>query len=558
MFENKQKGWHGCYSRIGKISVEQFTEIIKKDEIFKRLDKKIKVKDFFSPDKEINKLDYIGDDIKVFQIYENELKGFSKDNNEQLQNLKNKNLNTENNNKTQTQNIKKKKFNDMNIYQNKKKLKDIGSEPTLGYNPKYDLIFAKTVWGSNWKKMKGRKYPKITIDNRDYLYNEKNSFLNGSGEFKCRVNMDKNTQRGEFIDLKDIRIRSDKGYINNKKNRTKSKIKMKPFKNLKDLNDKSEEKKKSNFKKNLTSKISESDIPNYDSPIISSEHSTFKKENSSNKTKTLSFRYNNYKSTKNIKSKINILNNYNRYKNGRKQEKSLQPSFSEPKISGPDFKKNISRKYLEKLRTLHQTTFLISHFSPNYKAVTEKHGSNIKYIDEKHKNKSKKKLFIGIEPNFNYDANKDIDKYNNHKSTKVPNFKLMTSRYSKNGNNTLPCYMQNIFQRGSKENINEKMLELNMYCNKDLRSSKSTFFPKKSFNNIINLNLINSPIFKNKMKNDEIQEKIDMIKNELNFNHKDYEQLIKEGALHRFDGVTYKSIPRQKNVNINYLLYKAK
>ena len=570
MFENKQKGWHGAYSRIGKNSAEQFTEIMKKDEIFNRLTKTIKVKDFFSPDKEINKLDYLEDNIKVFQAYENELKGFSKDNNNVTDYYKRKNLNLETeNNKTEVQvpKINKLKYHDIHIYNNKKrKIKRISSIPTFSYNPKYDLVFAKTTLGPYWKKMKGRKYPKIIIDERDYLYDEKYNFLNEKGEFKCRVNMDKNTQRGEFIDLKDIRIRSDKGYTSNRSNNKRSKIKLSLFKNLENIKVKSLDKRKINFNIIPTPKISESQrqMQNNDSPLFSRENSTKMIEKSQNsnlssnksKSKTLSyFRNRNYKSTKNLKNKTISLTNNNLNINDN-QERILKSSLSSPKIKGPDFKKNITRKYLDKLRTLHLTTFLISHVSPNYKAVMEKFGSNVKYIDEKHKNRNKIKIFIGMEPNFNYDANKDIDKYNNHINTKVPNFKLMTSRYSKKGNNDLPCYMQNIYQRGNQQNINEKILELNMYSNRDLRSSKSTFFPKKSFNNIINLNLINSAMFKNKIKSDEVKEKINMIKNEINFNHKDYEQLIKEGALNRFDGVTYKSIPRKNDFNMNNILSK--
>ena len=236
MFENNQKGWHGSYSRTGKNSVEQFTEIIKKDEIFERLNKKVKIKDFFSPDKEINKLDYIEDNLKVFQKYENDLKGISKENNIKIQNQNNNNINieTENNDKKNILKHNKFKYHDIHIYNDKmRKLNRIVSIPAFRYNPKYDLIFTKTIWGPQWNKMKGRKYPKIIIDNRDYLYNEKNNFLNESGEFKCRVNMDKNTKRGEFLDLKDIRIRSDKAFTHEKKNKMKSNLKLKLFKLLK-------------------------------------------------------------------------------------------------------------------------------------------------------------------------------------------------------------------------------------------------------------------------------------------------------------------------------------
>jgi hypothetical protein len=73
MLENRQKGWYGCYSKIGKISAEQFIEIMRKDEIFEKANKTIKIRDFFAPDKKINKLNYIEDDIKVFQNYRNEI-----------------------------------------------------------------------------------------------------------------------------------------------------------------------------------------------------------------------------------------------------------------------------------------------------------------------------------------------------------------------------------------------------------------------------------------------------------------------------------------------------
>lgn len=566
MLENTQKDWHGCYSRIGKNSIEQFTEIMNKDEIFKRAFKTVKVKDFFSPDKEINKLDYLEDNLKVFQKYENEIKKLLKDNNNEIKNTSNK-LDTENNKKVSKHN--KFKYHDLHIYNDKiKKLKRIDSIPNFVYKPKYDLIFSKTVWGLQWKKMKGRQYPKINIDNRKYLYDEKKTFLNESGEFKCRVNMDKSTKRGDFLDLKNIRIRSDKAYNKEKKNKkNKCKIKMKLIKSIKNFNfnNNSIEKNNKNFKSLSTAKNSETDINNVDSPLILTEHLNKingkpKSKYLSNKNKILSyFGHKSFKNRKNLKNKENISTNrdINIKTIDKNNQKYLKPAFSAPKIRGPDFKKNITRKYLEKLRNLHLTTFLISNFDPNYSLIKENHSSYVKYIDENKKNKNRKKIFVGMEPNFNYDANKDLDKYNNHMGTKAPIFNLMSSRYSKKNFNLLPCYMQNLFQRGNQENLNEKMLELNMYSNRGLSSSKSSFFPKKSFNNIINLNLINSSIFRNNIKNDEVKEKIELIKNEINFNHKGYEELIKEGALKRFDGVTFKTINRKKdNLKMIDLLYK--
>ena len=47
MFENSKKGWHGAYSISGKITAEHFDEILRKEEIINRQDKKFIIKDFF-------------------------------------------------------------------------------------------------------------------------------------------------------------------------------------------------------------------------------------------------------------------------------------------------------------------------------------------------------------------------------------------------------------------------------------------------------------------------------------------------------------------------------
>ena len=550
MLENNQKGWHGCFSRIGKNSAEQFTEIIKKDEIFNRLYKTVKVKDIFSPDKKKTNLELIEDSLKVFQIYQRNLNEKLKINkkNEKKKDKKKKELFIKNI-------LKNSKFKYHNIHilnDKKKKLKVTPSIPLIEYNPNYNYIYNRSLSGPEWKNIRGRIYPKTIIDKRDF-FSEKNNLINKSGEFKCLVNMDKTTKRGEFIDLKDVRIRNDKAFIQEKKHKNKKK---KPNLKLKDLlnYDKKEIRINDNLRTLLVNK--NEDISYYqdiNSPL-------FNKDDINNNfllNNRISSSFNIRKNEKINKEKESFKSKtLNR--NNEIESKIIKPSFSEKKLKGHDFKKDTSREYLEKLRDSKSSKFLISYLTPNYSLVTENIGSNVKYISDKKKyNKYKKNLFIGIEPNPLFDPDKIIDKYNNHKSIKVPDFKLMSSRYSKKNKKILPCYMQRIFQRGIEENINEKTLELNDYSNGYLRSSKSTFFPKKSFNNIINLNLINATYFKNKIKSDEIKEKINMIKNEISFNHKGYEELIKEGALKRFDGVTYKSNKIKSNININDLLYKS-
>ena len=529
MIENNQKGWHGCYSRYGKNSAEQFNEIMKKDKILKESNKKYKIKDIFHPDKKINKLDYIQDSLKVFQIYQNSI-------NEEVINKK---IHEKKKNKIEFFNkniFKNKKFKYHNkhiLNDKKKKLKGTISIPNIGYNPKYTLIYNKTLSGPQWKNISGRIYPKKEIDTRDFLFNE-NNMTNNSGEFKCLVNMNKTTKRGEFINLKDVRIRNDKPFIKDKKSKTKL---MK--------NSKAKTPYKASKMKNFL------ELPNFDSSSDENMHkNNINKRHiiSSYQNKTSTSFFHRNKSRENHQSKISNSDH----------ERVIKSSFSEKKIISHDFRKDTSREYMERIRNKNQPKFLISYLTPNYSCVLEKSISNIRFSDDKdkHHNKYKKKIFIGIEPNFLFDPNKVIEKYNNHKSVKAPNFNLMSSRRLKNNNN-LPCYMNIISQRGSNENINEKTLELNGYSNGYLRPSKSYFFPKKSYNNIINLNLINSNVFQNKIKNDEVNEKINIIKNEINFNYKGYEDLIKEGALKRFDGVTYKSYKHNNNAKIKDLLYNS-
>jgi hypothetical protein len=99
----------------------------------------------------------------------------------------------------------------------------------MEYNPKYTLIYNKSLSGPQWNTIKGRKKPKIEIDERDFICvdKHKNNFINNFGESKCLVNMNKYTQRGNFIDLKDIRLRNDKPFIKEKKfhkKKTKTKL----------------------------------------------------------------------------------------------------------------------------------------------------------------------------------------------------------------------------------------------------------------------------------------------------------------------------------------------
>lgn len=81
-----------------------------------------------------------------------------------------------------------------------------------------------------------------------------------------------------------------------------------------------------------------------------------------------------------------------------------------------------------------------------------------------------------------------------------------------------------------------------------------SFWPKKSYNKIINLNLLNSQKFiENLISKNELTSKdnslTQYIDKSLKFYNKNFEDLLKESLLTKFDGVTYKSIQRKSKLN---------
>lgn len=83
-------------------------------------------------------------------------------------------------------------------------------------------------------------------------------------------------------------------------------------------------------------------------------------------------------------------------------------------------------------------------------------------------------------------------------------------------------------------------------ANDYLRPAFSSFY-KNSFNNYINLKLLNT-IYFDKNGNNKIKKSINKIKNNMAFNEKTYKQLIKENELNKLDGITFKTFKR-KNKN---------
>lgn len=95
---------------------------------------------------------------------------------------------------------------------------------------------------------------------------------------------------------------------------------------------------------------------------------------------------------------------------------------------------------------------------------------------------------------FNFDPYKILNNVIDDKRLITPNFDRMNSRPDNDG--PLPLYMKNIHSRQASQVLNDKTLKLNNFSEGKFLHSISSFFPKKSYNKIINLNLLNSEKFK--------------------------------------------------------------
>ena len=245
---------------------------------------------------------------------------------------------------------------------------------------------------------------------------------------------------------------------------------------------------------------------------------------------------------------IDIFNNFYQRRMKKRKPKNTRLNLRgkrmnstqslKPRIRAPDFSKSLSRESLER-KDKSQTA--IPYLIPSYTQVRERPIMMVSYNKrQKVKNFSSKSSDIkGINYSFYFDADKCFNKINNHSTIHVPDFRLMSSRPI--DENPLPSYMKKIIDRTG---LCEYSLNMNNYKNRDFGNIKTSFFPKKSYNKIINLNLLRSKKFfgniifgerKKKFKNrNPLMEKI------IRFYNKNYEDILKERDLDKFDSVTYR------------------
>lgn len=216
------------------------------------------------------------------------------------------------------------------------------------------------------------------------------------------------------------------------------------------------------------------------------------------------------------------------------------------RIKGPDFDKTISREYYEHL--LDHGASLIPFSLPNFKQVRERPLTMVVY-ERPIYTKNKHAPLAAITPDMYNDIYKYLEYTNNHTRCVPPNFDKMKARPS-DDNSPLPVYMKGTVSRGACETVNETSLKMNNFAEGKFLSSYTSFWPKKSFNKIVNLNLLKSDAFLAYLLSNKEDSKNanNYIAKSMKFYHKNYEDLIKEGILSKFDNVTFKTIkPEIKN-----------
>ena len=580
MLENEAKGWYGSYSLIGRSMVERFQILLKKDEILSNKIKKIALRDFFADDDyllaEKNNNNKKGKKHKKIEIdifsesFDKKKKEKTKKKIDEKK-IKQTDLCTA----TPKYDLKEKykyhqthhgEFNNKLIRIQQNEIKTLAS-----YNPKMDFIWKKIITGPQWKLLKGRRimYKSNNINIDKSLNGKKNNHLNNNkglvadnNSKKCD-SMDKQTKRGYLPTSYDLRIRTDKAFI--------QKIDLKKVKNKSNNNiiNNSEENFYNNDKKNNLNKNLNIIVPFKDKISMTPNKSKYANTLVNNNNKYISTYTNNFHSTQTKKVlnsenfSRNTNNNLNKINgdesNLKKKLENKNINYTTPikkekdkKILNHtiDFSKGLSRP---PNIFFSQKQIQITHpFSnPSYKLIEPRSLTMVSY-SKKTKGKTTPKKFKGVDPHFFFDADKVINKINNHKEVNAPNFNIMAGRSVDDG--PLPSFMVKLCDRKSLEIITDKGLKMNNYANIDFQSNYSTFHPKKSFNKCINYTLY-------KKEREKVEEELKKINKEIYGDNK-LERMIEKYAddnknkdnyndNNNFDFITLKTFKRSKNDSEN-------
>ena len=432
------------------------------------------------------------------------------------------------------------------------------------------------------------------LEHEDPLKNIKNVFLD----------LDKQTMRGDAIKFTNVRIQTARPFhktkeknkqketdkdIKRKKHRNKTRIKTGTIRNankklsleLADINLSNENRNKLNKinNKHITTDITEDTNKNIiNTPSNNKSKSIYEERKDTEKiikTKSKDYlenesssesedSYHKYKShyakqlkINNIKTEANeypenIENlqskNYPIIKTENNVSNILNKDNQRPKtskIKAIEFGKIIPREYYDNLSDNGIT--LIPFAVNNYKQVRERALTMVNYNTKK---AFKKKLdfFKGIDFEQYMDTPVNYIEHKNY----VPMFNKMHTRPIDDGDQ-LPVHMKGIVSRNICDMTSNVSLKMNSFMDGKTRGNYNTCLPKKSFNKVVNLNLMNYQ---------ELKKYIAMNKNlifggddnyiikSIKFYNRNYRDLLKE-TTSNFDNITFKTIKSKYEYNLN-------
>ena len=473
--ENQTKGMHGNYSIIGKISAEKYPLIMNKEKFL--TGKENKPKKFFY-EEENEKITFRSkDELDPFTLPPNfEHDKYKKLVYNQRRELCDPNYSNPNNK------YEKWKYHQIHhkIDSEKEPLVKYGPNCTK-YTPKYDNIFPRSISGPKWeddriKKTIRRKKKnkndinknnnnnKVSEDEEEDEYDDEGNFYTKHGDLEPEntfIILKKQTMRPPNSTDHDTRIRRDKAFI------TES-----------DLNDKI-----NIFDNELTTTGNTSSV-SYAAP----------KKTSTKKSNLISKKNSNLKKIPTFNKKNSISNN------------TSTNIINIKDIKGPDFNNYISRATLDFISRDKEP--VRPFFVPDYSYTIPRLINAVNY------SQSLKKTIVqsrmkGLNENPVWDPDKVYYKISNHKEPSALNFNLMVSRPNEG---KLPSYMIRKFDRNSLYDMTDKSLKLNRFSDGKFMTEYSSFNNKKSFNDKINKELMNSETLINSNLNDIV----DHIKGDIN------------------------------------------
>ena len=528
MFENPAKGWHGSFSTVGRSSAEKYHLILIKDYILSEREKKKEINLFSSIEAKKNEKIKLEKNVDIFE------EPPIKEKIDKMQEIisKRKEICEPYSTNSIPEKYKyhqhhHKELHNYNLLLKNSKRYTSGSG---NYNPKMDYIWKKTITGPSWDIISGRE--KKVIEKKKSVDSIK---LKKRKKIKKEINDTENISK-KSLTLGNFRF-TNKNIINKNQfltinNKRRSSIYIDPL-----------------FVLPMNKQTKRGDLPvAYDSRIRNDKAYEIKENENDDDNDKISinikkdkiYKIGIHKKKKELTDSKKINSSKSIYKDKDDEQKNSKNTL---KINNYiDFSKTLSREqYYNILRDKNEIhPFCI----PNYSQVEPRSLTMVSYTTKVNRNKIKKKL-KGVDNTLFYNPDKVINKVNNHKQVSVPNFKIMVSR--PNENTPLPSFMVKKFDRASLEALTREGLKMNKYADVGFNTHSSSFYPKRSYNRVINYNLLNSDIFVD-YNLDDLLKKMNSslhMKKLFELYSKNTEE-IQETNLPQFDSITFRTIHNER------------